>query len=150
MSAHGLVVKTSVAVSKVGDMRANGSLPEMGWKPYGLGMAIAAYMAGTSGAFLTGIERQVEGRKVVRNMDPREVKIGDSVVFVDGYGIERSALVTSVWLTSYGPNPGVNLVYVSGNEGETDQYGRQLKRETSVVHQSNQPAPGMYWKLSGS
>jgi hypothetical protein len=39
----------------------------------------------------------------------------------------------------------INLAYVSGNLEDTDSYGTQIKRETSVCHQSNQSAPGRYW-----
>lgn len=42
--------------------------------------------------------------------------------------------------------PSVNLVYVSNDSTQTDSYGRQIARSTSVPHQSVQPAPGYYWK----
>jgi hypothetical protein len=28
----------------------------------------------------------------------------------------------------------------------TNSYGRQIERQTSIVHQSNQPAHGNYWR----
>lgn len=80
------------------------------------------------------------------------VKVGDAVIFVDPYGKEHIALVTTSWggTTVHpgddGPKPSVNLVFVSEDETKTDQYGRQIERNTSVVHQSNQSAHGMYWK----
>jgi|ERR671914_57236 hypothetical protein len=77
------------------------------------------------------------------------VKIGDAVIFVDRYGRRRSALVTAVWgqyATPQSPAPGVNVVLVSDDPAKDDSYGRQIERETSVVHQSNQVAHGNYWR----
>ena len=68
------------------------------------------------------------------------VKIGASVVYVDEYGVEHDALVTNVFSATC-----VNVVYVSGDETQSDSYGRQIKRETSQVHKSIQTAPGRYW-----
>lgn len=78
------------------------------------------------------------------------VTIGDAVIFVDPLARRRPALVTAVWGNNphYSPTtpaPGVNLVLVSDDEAREDSYGRQILRETSVVHRSNQPAPGNYW-----
>lgn len=33
-----------------------------------------------------------------------------------------------------------------GDESRTDPYGRQVERETSIVHESAQPADGMFWR----
>lgn len=74
------------------------------------------------------------------------VKIGDAVILVDEHGVEHKALVTNTWGTSGQEFPGVNTVFVSSDESKTDPYGRQVDRKTSVVHQTNQSAPGMYWK----
>lgn len=41
--------------------------------------------------------------------------------------------------------PSINVVFVSDDESQRDPYGRQIVRNTSVVHQSNQSAHGMYW-----
>lgn len=41
--------------------------------------------------------------------------------------------------------PSVNVVYVSDDAGEHDPYGNQIKRNTSVVHRTQQSAHGMYW-----
>jgi len=71
------------------------------------------------------------------------LKIGDHVVFVDSRGIEHDALTTAVWSETC-----VNLVYVSLEPNERDDYGNQIKRETSVVNASLQSAPGNYWKAS--
>jgi hypothetical protein len=77
------------------------------------------------------------------------VKIGDAVIFVDPFGKPRPALVTAVWgqyATPTSSAPGVNLVIVSEDAARDDTYGRQIERSTSVVHQSNQPAHGNYWR----
>lgn len=73
------------------------------------------------------------------------MEIGDAVTFVDPFAKEHNALVTAVH-GSAGENPSVNVVYVSGETSEVDQYGRQTKHSTSVVHTSNQTAHGMFWK----
>lgn len=75
------------------------------------------------------------------------VKIGDSVTFVDTHGREHSALITVVHGSGYGPEnqPAVNLLYVSDDENQKDQYGRQIIRSSSVCHKSNQGASGYYW-----
>lgn len=68
------------------------------------------------------------------------VKIGDGVMYVDEFGVERAALVTNVFSSTC-----VNLVIVSGDESQGDSYGRQIKRETSQVHKSIQTSPGRFW-----
>ncbi len=72
-------------------------------------------------------------------------QIGDSVVFIDAERKEHQALVTAVWSDTC-----INLVFVSGDENRTDQYGRQLERHTSVTHASLQTGEGspfgMCWK----
>jgi hypothetical protein len=74
------------------------------------------------------------------------MEVGSAVTLFDEYGKPHSALVTSVF-GGWGPEnqPSINVVYVSGDEGRTDQYGRQIERRSSVVHKSNQSASGMYW-----
>ena len=78
------------------------------------------------------------------------VQIGDTVEFIDPVGKKHTALVTTVFTSGHpgddGPNPSVNLVYVSDDENKTDQYGRQIERSTSVVHEANQYAHGMFWR----
>ena len=73
------------------------------------------------------------------------VEKGDMVIFVDPYGEEHNALVTAVWQNPSG-EPSVNVVYVSDDLAKEDQYGRQIERNTSVVHESNQSAHGMKWR----
>ena len=70
---------------------------------------------------------------------------------MDELGRQRPTVVTAVWrsMTAYQPNepiPGVNLVLVSEDQARTDSYGRQIVRETSVVHLANQLAHGLYWR----
>lgn len=81
------------------------------------------------------------------------VAIGDAVVFVDELGKPHEALVTAVHGAYHPPGgsdaepmPSLNVVYVSGDELKYDSYGRQIQRETSVVHRSSQPAHGMFWE----
>lgn len=88
---------------------------------------------------------------------PETVQIGDAVAYMDEVRKEHAAIVTEVWgrgvlLDGKGtPDPKqqvsscINVVFVSGNEAEKDQYGRQIKHETSVSHMSTQSA-GRFWK----
>lgn len=82
----------------------------------------------------------------------KTVNNGDSVIFVNSRGEHRPALVTQTWgkdgTKEYDPaeaHLSINLVFVTDNPAETDQYGWQTKHETSVPHKSNQSAPGYYW-----
>ncbi len=68
--------------------------------------------------------------------------VGSSVVYYNDIGCPRNALVTAV----HGETC-VNLIYVSRNVQETDQYGRQIKRASSVVHKSCQESHGNYWQF---
>lgn len=74
--------------------------------------------------------------------------IGSTVEYVDPVGRAHSALVTANWGAD-SPTRALNLVYVSEDEAEHDQYGRQIKRDTSVVHESVQPAHGRFWRELG-
>ena len=74
-------------------------------------------------------------------------EIGDMVTYVDPRGNQFKALVTAVWPHEY-PNtqePGLNLVIVSNDPSQTDDYGRQIIRPCSIVHKSGQAAPANYW-----
>jgi hypothetical protein len=111
-------------------------------------------------------QEYVVGERIVE----RAYRPGTHVIFVDPHGIRREALVTiwhctddrKAWLDSQRVNreswstqdPPVdvpvtetccNLVWISGDEQRTDSYGRQLIRESSVVHKGSQPAHGNYW-----
>lgn len=78
-----------------------------------------------------------------------KVEIGSVVVYVDALRKEFRALVTAVWDCGLpeGQEPSINLLYVSDDEKREDEYGRQIIRETSVVHASNNSAPGNYWRF---
>jgi hypothetical protein len=73
------------------------------------------------------------------------VKVGQAVTFVDAHGKTRPALVLRVHGNEE-DDPSINLIYVSGDKSRGDMYGRQIERETSVVHQRNQSSSGMYWR----
>jgi plastocyanin len=75
------------------------------------------------------------------------VKVGDAVIYVDDKGVQHNALVTAVWGNEYegSGKPGLNLVFVSGDEKKDDSYGIQIERQTSVCHKVVQPAHGNYW-----
>lgn len=80
----------------------------------------------------------------------RESFTGKPVVFTDAYGRNHNGLITRVWAFNgeNHDNPwSLNLVVVSDNEDENDQYGRQIKRHTSVVRKDCQGAHGMYFEL---
>ena len=85
----------------------------------------------------------------VKRYKEGQVKIGDTCVYVDEKGIPHDALITAVWMGEFGVNqfPGLNLVYISRDENRDDTYGRQIERETSVIHKGVQPAHGRYWYL---
>ena len=100
----------------------------------------------------------------------RGYESGTPVIFVDPHGVRRHALVT-IWhctddreahveaqrvsreiFAKQDPPVDVpitetccNLVWISGDEKREDSYGRQLIRESSVVHKGSQPAHGNYW-----
>ena len=75
------------------------------------------------------------------------MKIGDVITYVDHVGEAHDAFVTAVWDLNQEPgyHPSINLVYVSTDEDKKDPYGRQIERDTSVVHKANQSAHGNYW-----
>jgi hypothetical protein len=74
------------------------------------------------------------------------MEIGDTVVYVDEVGQAHNALITANFMGAAAPDPSLNLVFVSDKDSEVDQYGRQIKRETSVVAEKNQAAHGRFWK----
>lgn len=74
------------------------------------------------------------------------MQIGDHVTYVDSRAVEHEALVTATFSDPTKQEPSANVVYVSTDEGEHDQYGRQIKRDTSVPHERDQAAHGRYWK----
>lgn len=74
--------------------------------------------------------------------EERMAKVGEMVIFTDPKGVDHNALVTTVW----GPYC-INLVRLSDNPDETDQYGRQIKRESSVSIGSAHSAHGNYFRF---
>lgn len=78
------------------------------------------------------------------------IKIGDTVELVDETGISHVALVTTLFTSGHPgdgvASPSLNVVFVSADEAKHDQYGRQIDRRTSVPHETNQHAPGLFWR----
>jgi len=72
------------------------------------------------------------------------MKVGDVVIYHDERGVAHNALLTSAWEGT--ENPTVNLVYVSSDPDMHDSYGRQIKRESSVIHVSTSTVHGRYWR----
>jgi len=72
------------------------------------------------------------------------MKVGDVVIYHDERGVAHNALLTSAWEGTQ--NPTVNLIFVSSDESMQDSYGRQTKRESSVIHASNSTVHGRYWR----
>lgn len=92
----------------------------------------------------------------------RKLEIGMGVVFIDEHYAEHNALITAIHGDPCGdvyrradqaPEeeehhwPCVNLVSVDPSEGAQDQYGRQLRRCSSVVHWRESSASGYCWRL---
>ena len=91
----------------------------------------------------------------------RQLKVGDPVIFFDQFGMEHHALLTAIHGERYTydkgydneptiekiENPSVNLLLISPDPKREDTYGRQIERESSVVHSSNQGAWGNFWCL---
>lgn len=76
------------------------------------------------------------------------LKVGDAVTYVDPKGRPQAAVLTAIWgKTDDEANmPCVNLAFVSHDESRTDSYGRQIERETSVIHRTRATVHGRYWK----
>lgn len=80
---------------------------------------------------------------------------GKACTYVDQLGKAHAALITNVWgmtSTSEVMNDNdvptsANLVIVSYDESQRDQYGRQIRRETSVVCEEMQAAHGRFFRL---
>lgn len=79
------------------------------------------------------------------------MKIGESVVFTDTFGVEHAALLTNVFDNGdpekY-PNPAVNVVYVTSDGAKTDGHGRQIERAASCCHRSMSTVAGYTWRRS--
>lgn len=74
--------------------------------------------------------------------------VGDIVTYVDEHAVPHKAIVTANWGGTNNPDTAINVVYVTGDEKRTDQYGRQIERACSVVPRHLQGAPGRYYILS--
>ena len=92
----------------------------------------------------------------------RRLEIGYMVTFIDSRRVEHPALITAIWgepegeaipaVPEVGQEAGVrwpciNLVFVTHDESRTDQYGRQIDRPTSIVHQSDNSAAGNCYRF---
>ena len=97
----------------------------------------------------------------------RAFKIGCSVIFFDSYRRAHQAVVTNwfhggkdgetveAWKAKRRAEgyaepdyiPGCNVAFVSEDTNKTDQYGRQIERQTSCSYGRNQSTPflGMCW-----
>lgn len=71
---------------------------------------------------------------------PNMPVVGGSVVYTNPRGKTCVALVTAVW----GINC-INLVYVAEEENQTDNYGRKIARESSLMRKSSDSAHGQFW-----
>lgn len=75
--------------------------------------------------------------------------VGGHVIWVGPVGDQHDALVTAIWGDPTISVPCINLVFVSEDNSKQDPYGRQIERNTSVVHRSNQAAHGWYYMMPG-
>ena len=75
-------------------------------------------------------------------MEKRIPRIGEAVLYVDPVGVVHPALVTKDWTADC-----INLVLVSSDEAKADSYGRQIERQTSLMHASVVPVHGNYWRF---
>lgn len=82
----------------------------------------------------------------------RIVKEGDHVIFTDTHRRQHSALVTEVWDSGAEQRmdslPALNLLYVVSDDTRMDQYGRQIERESSVVHRKMNSAEANCYQLT--
>lgn len=65
---------------------------------------------------------------------------GDVVVYHDEGGRAHNALCTTDW------GGCINVLHLSGNDTEKDQYGRQSKHVCSVSHVSDSAVHGRNWR----
>jgi hypothetical protein len=85
-------------------------------------------------------------------MERKFVNVGDHIIFTDTHRKEHSALVVEVWDGGAEQRmdslPSLNLLYVVDDETRMDQYGRQIERESSVVHREMNSAGANCYHLS--
>lgn len=77
-------------------------------------------------------------------MEEKQLHVGDHVIYVDPVARQHDALVTAVWSPTC-----INVVFVSGDKGKEDPYGRQIERQTSLCSRSNTSVHGQYFMLPG-
>jgi len=70
------------------------------------------------------------------------LEVGSMVLYTTPSGVDLLALVTHIWSPTV-----VNLAFASPDEGQQDQCGRIVLRETSVSHASVMTGvAGRYWR----
>jgi len=84
--------------------------------------------------------------------EERKLDIGGVVIYIDEHRCEHFALVVAIHGDPNGYDdknrwPCINLVIVSPNGECQDQYGRQIQRHASVVHQKDNSAHGMCFRF---
>lgn len=80
--------------------------------------------------------------------------VGDKVTYVDEVGVPHDALVTNRWdgraedsADNIDPKMAINVVYVTDDPSQKDQYGWQIKRAASVQGEaSGVTAHGRFWR----
>ncbi len=75
------------------------------------------------------------------------ITVGGRVTYVDHFGQAREALITAIWGDPES-KPAINVVFVSNDTAREDSWGRQIERDSSVVHESHQQAHGNFWRES--
>jgi hypothetical protein len=85
-------------------------------------------------------------------MERKFVNVGDHIIYTDPRRQQHSALVVEVHDSGVEQRrdslPALNLLYVVDDETRMDQYGRQIERESSVVHHTMNSAGGNCYHLS--
>lgn len=74
------------------------------------------------------------------------LKIGSAVIWIDSMRQPHNALVTAIHGDAEN-KPAINLLIVSDDANKRDEYGRQIERQTSVVHIGNNSAGAFCWKF---
>ncbi len=75
------------------------------------------------GPFYVNLENQPRKEGAMR----KKPEIGDAIVYHNEKGVGHNGLITCVWGDHM-----INIVYVSSNDSQKDDYGRQTIRESSV------------------
>lgn len=57
----------------------------------------------------------------------KKPEVGDAIIYHNEKGVGHNGLITCIWGEYM-----VNIVYVSSNDSQKDDYGRQTIRESSV------------------